>query len=168
MPVPAMSVPADPAADSKALDLREKSQFVEFVIDGRRCAFPISQIREIGLPGKYTPTPHVAPCVDGVANLRGDIIPMINLRILFGLPRKPHDPDTRVIVVHSEGKLMGCLVDTVNQVVAIPNANIKPAPDAIFGNGGHAIIGFAEVEDRILIVLDVDRLLAPEHLHAET
>lgn len=160
-----MSRPPDSQVESNVLDLREKSQFVEFVMEDRHCAFPIDQIREIGVPGKCTPTPHVADCVDGVSNLRGDIIPIINLRVLFGLPRRPVDPETRVIVVQSGERLMGCLVDTVSQVLAIPNDSIKPAPEAIFGNGNDSVVGFAEVADRILIVFDVDQLLAPKHLH---
>lgn len=143
----------------------ETAQFVEFEIDGQRYAFSITQIREIVILHSVTPTPQVAAYVDGVSNLRGAIIPIIQLRVLFGLPRKPGDEETRTIVVTVGEKTIGCTVDAVTQVLRLAHDAIQPAPDIVRSDHGPAIAGFAKVDDRLVIVLDVDRLLDVENLH---
>ncbi len=141
------------------------SQFVEFEADGRRYAFRIEQIREIVILKDITPTPQVAVHVDGVSNLRGLIIPIINLRVLFGLDRKATDESTRTIVVNVGDRTIGCTVDTVTRVIRIAEDQIQPAPKTITGGGADYIDGFAKVDERLVIILDVDRLLNVEKLH---
>ena len=139
-------------------------QFIEFEVRGQRYAFPIGQIREIVIPKDVTPTPQVASYVDGVSNLRGEIIPIINLRVLFGFESNPVDESTRTIVVNVGGKTMGCTVDSVTQVLRIENDAIEPAPETITADGRKYISGFVKVDERLVIVLDVDQLLSVENL----
>ncbi len=121
-----------PLAPNASSDERSKakntSQFVGFEIDGQQYAFRIEQIQEIVILDQVTPTPQVATHVEGVSNLRGEIIPIVNLRKLLGLPSKPKDGETRTIVVNVGDRTMGCTVDSVSQVIRISNENIQPAP----------------------------------------
>jgi purine-binding chemotaxis protein CheW len=143
---------------------KNSSQFVGFFIDEQEYAFPIQQIQEIVMPGKVTRTPQVADYVDGVSNLRGTIIPIINLRRLFGLESKPTDESTRTVVVNVGTRTMGCVVDSVTQVIRIPQESIQPPPEVIVGRETAYISGFAKLDDRLLVVLNIDELLHPEKL----
>ena len=143
---------------------RNTSQFVGFQIDGQQYAFRIEQIQEIVIPDQVTKTPQVAEYVEGVSNLRGTIIPIINLRRLFGLQHKSADADTRTIVVNVGERTMGCTVDMVSQVMRIPDEDIQDAPETVTADGANYITGFATVGGRLMIVLDIDELLDPEKL----
>lgn len=141
------------------------SQFVGFQIADQEYVFRIEQIQEIVIPDQVTRTPQVPEFVEGVSNLRGSIIPIINLRKLFGLQVKPTDRETRTIVVNVGDRIMGCTVDMVSQVMRIPAENIQPAPETVTAGGAHYISGFVKLDDRLLIMLDVDRLLDPDQLN---
>jgi len=156
-----MSTPPQPAA---AGPKRNTSQFVGFELDGQAYAFRIDQIQEIVILNQVTKTPQVPDFVEGVANLRGSIIPIINLRKLFRLTPKETDGDTRTIVVNVGERTMGCTVDLVSQVIRIPDENIQSAPETVTGNGAHYISGFARVDGKLLILLDIDQLLDPRKL----
>jgi purine-binding chemotaxis protein CheW len=143
---------------------KNSSQFVGFQVDGQQYAFRIEQIQEIVILDQVTQTPQVADYVEGVSNLRGAIIPIINLRKLFGLDPKPTDADTRTIVVNVGERTMGCTVDMVSQVIRIPEESIQPAPETVTAAGANYISGFAKLDERLVIVLDIDELLNPENL----
>ena len=140
------------------------SQFVGFEVDGQHYAFQIEQIQEIVILEQVTQTPQVADYIEGVSNLRGSIIPIINLRKLFGLDPKPADADTRTIVVNVDQRTMGCTVDMVSQVIRIPTENIQPAPETVTAEGADYISGFAKLDEGLVIILDIDKLLNPERL----
>lgn len=89
------------------------AQFVALRIENKAFALQIEQIQEIVILSQVTKTPQVPDYVEGVANLRGSIIPLINLRKLFGLEPKPTDVDTRAIVVNVGKRTIGCTVETV-------------------------------------------------------
>lgn len=139
-------------------------QFVCFELAGQRYIFRIERIQEIVIPSGITRIPEVPAYVEGVSNLRGTIIPIINLRMLFGLERREVDAETRTIVLNVGNRTMGCTVDAVARVLRVASDAIEPAPDMVAGTTCRSIEGFARVGDEILILLDVDRLLDPEHL----
>ena len=140
------------------------SQVVGFELAGQKYAFRIERIQEIITPGRITVIPEVPAYVAGVSNLRGTIIPVVNLRLLFGLPARDVDADTRTIVVNVGPRIMGCTVDTVSQVMRIMADQIHPAPTTVAAGGPRYIEGFARVGDDLLILLDVDNLLDPTTL----
>ena len=147
----------------------DMAQFIEFEVDEKNYAFPIHAIQEIVILKDITPTPEVVACVDGVSNLRGAIIPVINLRVLFGLSRRPPDDETRTIVVNVSEKTMGCTVDRVNRVLRVKKEEIKPAPETITADGKTYISGFIKDEQRLVIVIDVPALLSVDRLrHADS
>ena len=143
---------------------KTSAQFVGFRLDKQNYVFPIGQIQEIVILDSVTVTPQVAHYVDGVSNLRGTIIPIINLRRLFGLASKSIDADTRTIVVNVGDRTMGCTVDSVSQVMRIPLDSIQVAPEVVSGTATPWISGFAKLGDQLLIVLDINELLTPEKL----
>src|SRR4029079_17414203 len=116
---------------SESVSRKNSSQFVGFQLAGQEYAFRIEQIQEIVILDKVTKTPQVPDFVEGVSNLRGTIIPIINLRKLFGLEPKPVAAETRTIVVNVGPRTMGCTVDMVSQVMRIPEEHIQPAPETV-------------------------------------
>jgi len=143
---------------------KNSSQFVGFQIANQEYAFRIEQIQEIVILDQVTKTPQVPNYVEGVSNLRGSIIPIINLRNLFGLDPKPVDSETRTIVVNVGERTMGCTVDMVSQVVRINEETIQPAPETVTAGGANYIAGFARQNGRLMILLDIDELLDPRKL----
>ena len=152
--------PSLSAVDEKT----DSSQFVSFQLADQVYAFRIEQIQEIVILGQVTSTPRVPDYCEGVSNLRGSIIPIINLRMLFGLEPRSADAETRTIVVNVGERTMGCTVDMVSQVIRISQSDIQPAPETVVGHGADYIVGFAKLEDRLVILLDIDKLLDPEQL----
>ncbi len=155
------------ASDASLSDAKNSSQFVGFYVDGQQYAIRIEQIREIVILTQVTQTPQVASYVEGVSNLRGEIIPIINLRRLLGLTLKPADSETRTMVVNVGDRTMGCTVDAVSQVIRIPHESIQPAPDTLTTDGNRNIAGFAKLADQLVILLDIEALLSPEHLRRD-
>jgi purine-binding chemotaxis protein CheW len=143
---------------------KKTSQFVGFQLADQAYAFQIEQIQEIVILDKVTRTPQVPDYCEGVSNLRGSIIPIINLRKLFGLEPRPADGDTRTIVVNVGERTMGCTVDMVSQVVRISDEDIQPAPETVTADGADYISGFARLKGDLVILLDIDELLDPDQL----
>jgi len=156
---------SSPAPSAAAEQSENSSQYVGFHIAEQEYAFRIEQIQEIVIPDQVTTVPQVPECCEGVSNLRGSIIPIINLRKLFGLAPKAADAETRTIVVNFGGRTMGCTVDMVSQVIRIPEENLQPAPETLVVDGADYIVGFAKLEGRLMIVLDIDTLLDPGTLN---
>lgn len=158
-----MSDPTSPEKNTSGA--KNTSQFVGFQIDGQQYAFRIEQIQEIVIPDQVTKTPQVANFVEGVSNLRGAIIPIINLRKLLGISPKPSDSETRTIVINVGQRTMGCTVDAVSQVIRIPEQSIQPAPDTMISDGNQDVAGFAKLDDQLVILLNIDELFSPQRLN---
>ena len=139
-------------------------QFVGFRLANQNYIFRIESIQEIVMPSRVAKIPEVPAYVDGVSNLRGMIIPIVNLRSLFNLKRRPHDEETRTIVVNVGSRTIGCTVDSVLRVMRVPADTIQPAPDSENGSGRRFIEGFTRVEDDLFILLDASQLLEPANL----
>jgi purine-binding chemotaxis protein CheW len=137
---------------------------VGFRLANQNYIFRIESIQEIVMPSRVAKIPEVPAYVDGVSNLRGMIIPIINLRSLFSLKRKPYDEETRTIVVNVGTRTIGCTVDSVLRVMRVPADNIQPAPDSVNGTGRRFIEGFTRVEEELFVLLDADQLLEPSNL----
>ena len=146
------------------IETQHTVQFVGFRVGEQDYAFRIDRIQEIVILEQVTPMPQVAAFVEGVSNLRGEIIPIINLRKLLGLAHRDADADSRTIVVNVGERTMGCRVDSVSQVMRIAEDDIQPAPETVTVDGAHYIAGFAKIKERLLVLLDVDALLDPSRL----
>ena len=134
-------------------------QFVGFRLGGKDYAFPIDQTREIVELQSITPTPEVPDHVVGVTNLRGQIIPIVDLQRVL-MPGAPATPSRHAVVVEVDGQLTGCLVDSVTRVVRLPQSEIQTADDVLDQDNARSVEGFARHEGTILIVLDASRVIA--------
>lgn len=140
------------------------TQLVGFRLDETDYAIEITRAREIILMRPITRLPQVPDFIEGLINLRGLVIPIINLRKRFGLPDRPVDEDTRIIVVGIQDKIVGCIVDAVKQVIRISADQVRPAPVGVTAVARRHIASLARMEDRIIVILDVDTLLDTNEL----
>ena len=157
-------MPSEPSQSrSGPPDEGRTSQYVGFRLDGQRYAFPIEQIQEIVLPQPVTPLPETAAYVLGVTNLRGTIIPVIDLRLLLSLSASADDASQRVVIVNVDGRTMGCVVDSVSQVIRLDERELQQPP-SLGGSNPTYITGVVRAGDDVLMLLNVDELLTPEKL----
>ena len=145
-------------------DLHQKSdnsllQLVTFRVAGEEFGIDILSVQEIIRTMEITKVPRAPMIVEGVINLRGKVIPIVGLRKKFGLEVKPYDSKTRIIVVDLRGTVVGFVVDEVSEVLRIPSSTVEPPPAIVSGIDSEYIDGVGKVEDRLLILLDLDRLL---------
>lgn len=120
---------------------------------------PISRVIEIIGMQRITDMPDVAPYVKGVINLRGRVIPVMDVRIRFGLSEREYDDRTCIIVVNRDDVWIGLVVDRVSEVVDIPAAQIDPPPMMHKGAGHRFVSGLGKVADEVKILLDIEWLL---------
>jgi purine-binding chemotaxis protein CheW len=147
---------------------QKTAQFVGFRLAEQHYAVRIEQIQEIVILDQITETPQVADFVLGVSNLRGEIIPIIDLRKLMGLEHRSLDAETRTVVFNLGERTIGCVVDTVTQVIRIPAEKTQPPPETVTASGANYISGFARLDDQLLILLEISELLDPSRLGIET
>ena len=133
-------------------------QLVGFRLDNEDYAIAITKIQEIILMKPITRIPQVPDFIEGLINLRGSVIPIINLRKRFGLPSREVDDETRTIVVNIQDKTVGCIVDAVTQVMRINRDQIQPPPLSVLAVAHQYISGLARLDDRLLIILEIERL----------
>ncbi|QOY52583.1 chemotaxis protein CheW [Candidatus Sulfurimonas baltica] len=133
-------------------------QLVGFVIGEEEYAIPILAIQEIIKPFPWTRVPQVPKHVVGVFNMRGAVIPLIDLRIKFGLTPKKHTDETRFIVMRDGHDIAGFVIDRLTMAIRIKKSDIGPAPDTMNGDDT-AIDGVGKQEDRIITILKVNKLL---------
>src|SRR5205823_3689408 len=139
---------------------------VLFTLAGTDYAVPLANVLEIGRPLTITPTPNVPEWVLGVANLRGDIVSMVDLRAFFGLEPSAHDPSRRVLVVRArtEDLTAGLVVDRVKGMRYLPPERVGPPVALAEDRIGPYTRGILEHEGRLLVLLDLDRLLLSEEM----
>jgi purine-binding chemotaxis protein CheW len=141
-------------------------QMVSFVIDREEFGVEILRVQEIIRLVEITRVPHAPAFVEGVINLRGKIVPVIDLRKRFHLATRDADKDTRIIVVELADRVVGFMVDSVREVIRVDRDVIEPPPDLAIGIDAHYITGVAKLDDRLLIILDLDEVLTAEEEHA--
>ena len=115
-----------------------------------------------------TRLPQVPPAIEGLINLRGTVIPLVNLRKRFGLAPRPFDDETRTIVVTVHDKTIGCIVDEVTQVIRVVADQIQPVPLAMTAVAKRYIAGLARLDERLVIILDIDKLFGQDQIDLES
>jgi purine-binding chemotaxis protein CheW len=146
-------------ADNKNTGAEELLQLVSFKIGSEEYGIDILKVQEINRMPDITKVPQAPHYVDGVINLRGKVIPIINTRRKFALAEKESDKDTRIVVVDIKGEVIGLVVDSVNEVLRIPPSIVEPPPHVTVDSGADYITGVARLDDRLLILLDLARLV---------
>lgn len=137
----------------------ELLQLVSFVIGNEEYAVDILYVQEINRMLQVTQVPNSPDFIEGVINLRGRIIPVIDLRTKMGIPKKEYDKNTRIIVVEVSGRTVGFIVDAVREVIRIPKSITEAPPEIVSGNNSEFISAVGKLEDRLLILIDLNKLL---------
>lgn len=138
----------------------DQLQLVTFDVAGEEFAVDILAVREINRMMTLTRVPNSPPEVEGVINLRGKIIPVIDLRRRFGLTQSDHSQDSRIVVVEVSERVVGFIVDRVHEVLRIQKSIVEPAPEMVCSIDSDFIAGVGKLEDRLVILLDVAKLFA--------
>lgn len=138
-------------------------QLVTFMLGDEEYGIPISQIQEIDRLSKITKVPKAARFVEGVTNLRGEVIPVLDSRKRFDLETRTSDDRSRIIIVELGGVKTGLIVDSVREVLSLPKKDIAPPPEAIHsGIDQRFISGIGKVDagKRMVVLLDVEKILS--------
>lgn len=133
-------------------------QLVCFMVGDEEFGVPILSIQEIIKPIECTRVPSTPGYVLGVFNLRGSVIPLIDLRQKFSLPKQNNTDDTRFIVIRNENQVSGFVIDRLTEAIRINEDKIDPAPESM-NEGDNHIYGVGKRDDRIISILKIDSLL---------
>jgi purine-binding chemotaxis protein CheW len=138
----------------------EQDQYLVFKVKSQEFCVQAMWVQEISRPLELTQVPNSFPYIDGVANLRGRLSTVINFRKKIGFEEVPHDEETRIIVIEHKGFPIGMTVDSVEEVIKIPDDMVHPLPEAT-GNviGEEPITGIGMVNKRMIIMLDIKKIL---------
>lgn len=139
--------------------LQAEEQLVVFGLANEQYGVDIGRVQEIIRMQAITEVPRAPQFVEGVINLRGGIIPVIDLRKRFGMGHDEHDQDTRIVVVEINGQRVGLVVDRVSEVLRVPKEDIEP-PSALVTTVDSAYLrAIAKLENRLIILLDLNSVL---------
>lgn len=136
--------------------------YILFEIAGTTYGVSSRSVQQMEMVEHITPLPNAPTFVEGVVFTRGQVIPAINLRVRFGFEKKPHTTRTRLIVTNHNGRLIGLIVDSAREFMAIAADAIQPPPDSLAGISGKYLKGIVTVGDRIVLVIDLDELVSVE------
>jgi purine-binding chemotaxis protein CheW len=147
----------------RALGL-DKIQFACFSLGDKLFAVDIMRIKEIILPQKLSPLPGASDLLDGVINLRGNVIPVLNMRKRFIMPVECDDKPGKLLIVSLARQILALMVDDVMEVINVQAEEIKPAIQMVTGVGMEFILGVCLSDDRVCMILDIDSLLGSQDM----
>lgn len=150
---------------SMTIESNDLIQLVSFKLGNEEFGIDIGRVQEINMMMQLTKIPNSNPFIEGVVNLRGKIVPVVNLRERLGLSKKADDSKTKIIVSDINNKLIGYIVDEVNEVLRISKSIIEPTPEIISGVNSDLFEGVAKLEGRLLILLNLDKLLSSTEIN---
>ncbi|WP_378951167.1 chemotaxis protein CheW [Pelosinus sp. sgz500959] len=139
----------------------QEIQLVTFRLASEEYGLPITKVQEINRLVPVTKLPQTPNFMEGIINLRGRIIPVIDLRKRFEMVISDHDDDTRIIIVEINGQVVGVTVDAVTEVISLHTANIEPPPATVALDSKY-IDGVGKINDRLIILLDIDKILTDQ------
>lgn len=145
------------------------NQYLTFTLDNEQYAIGVAKVREVLEHTKITKLPRTAVFMKGIINLRGAGVPVIDLRLKFGLPETPITKNTSIIVMEVEGQdgapvVVGALADAVHEVVEIDEGSIEPAPRFGTRLAAEFIKGVGKKDESFIIILDIDRIFNAEEI----
>ncbi len=154
-----MTAPAAESVATRSLG----GKYLTFVLAGEEYAFEILTVHEIIGMMSVTPVPHSHPCIRGVVNLRGKVIPIVDLRRRFDMPAAGSDTaETCIIVLNVKGLLVGIAVDAVSEVRMIAEGEIEPPPSFGADVDVSCLLGVSNSEGKVRMLLDADKVLSLE------
>jgi len=137
-----------------------ENQIVVFELSSEYFGVEIAKVESIIKMQPITQMPHVLAFVEGVTNLRGKVLPVIDLRKRFGLPPQQADKDSRIIVVSVDQTEVGMIVDGVSEVLAVPEGAVEATPTITSSVDSAFITGIAKLDNRLVILFDLNRILS--------
>ena len=144
----------------KGFDAKEVLQLVTFRLGNEEFSMDILKVQEIIRHMNLTRVPRTPDFVDGVINLRGRVIPVLDLRKRFGMAAEEKTNETRIIVVDVDNSVVGFKVDAVSEVLRLPADTVEPPPLLVKGTESDYIKGVGKLEGRLIILLDVSKILS--------
>jgi purine-binding chemotaxis protein CheW len=146
----------------------EGNKFLTFLLGQEIYGLPIKKAKEIIGMMEITHIPKTQGYIKGVINLRGKIIPIVDLRLRFGMVEKEYTDRTCIIVIEAAAndnqRLVGIVVDTVSEVVNIQKGEIEPPPEYDAQIEGNFLMGLGKIKDKVILILDIDKILNREEL----
>ena len=142
----------------------QKDKYLTFRIASEDYGIAIANVTEIIGIQSITEIPEMADYIKGVINLRGKVIPVMDVRLRFKLPPREYDERTCIVVVDIDSTAVGLVVDEVSEVVDIPEGDVEPPPKTGKGNTSRYLKGMGKMGDAVKILLDVEKLLHDEEL----
>ena len=146
----------------------QKDKYLTFTVGKEDYGIEISHVTEIIGIQKITDVPDMPACVKGVINLRGKVIPVMDVRLRFGMPEREYDDRTCIVVVNVNGSAVGLVVDTVREVAGIPADQIELPPEVAESGTQRYIKGLGKTGEDVKILLDVESLVRKEHMDPVT
>jgi purine-binding chemotaxis protein CheW len=150
------------------MEASNANQYLTFTLDNEQYAIGVSKVREVLEHTKITRLPRTAEFMKGIINLRGAGVPVIDLRLKFGLPETPITKDTSIIVMEVESLdgnvVVGALADAVHEVVDIDEGSIEPAPRFGTRLSAEFIKGVGKRDEVFIILLDIDKIFNAEEI----
>ncbi|MGA2544967.1 MAG: chemotaxis protein CheW [Rectinemataceae bacterium] len=143
----------------------EVKQLISFTVGAEEYGLELLRVKEVIRMRQITWLPKAPSCVKGIINLRGDVIPIVDLRERFGLAAQEQTAITRMIVVEVEGRMVGMVVDSASQVVRIPADQFDPPPTAMGEVSRDFITAVGKMGEKLIIMIDVDRVLSTEEMN---
>lgn len=147
-------------AKEAQIQFQEEQQLVVFRLGSEEYGVDILQVQEIKRMLDITRVPQAPDFIEGVINLRGQIIPVLDLRRRFAFPAAERTADTRIIVVNIGELIIGLIVDTVLEVISLSKEAISPAPALVTGIDNDFLSGIGDLGERLLIILNLEKILA--------
>ncbi len=152
--------------EETTIEKEELFQYVTFKIGDEDFAIDIIKVQEIIREVEVTEVPQSHEFIDGIASLRGKVMPIISLRMTFGLPKLENDNDNRVLVTDLNGVTVGLVVDSVSEILRLSPKDIEPPPHTAGSDKAEYIKGVGKIGDRLLIILDIDKVLTMQESEA--
>jgi purine-binding chemotaxis protein CheW len=138
---------------------KSDSTFIFFELANTTYGITSQVVQQMEMIDRITPVPKAQPFVEGVVFSRGQVIPVLNLRVRFGLEKIPYDLRTRLIVIHINQRTVGLVVDTAREFVSVPIDAMQPPPEGMPGLSSRYLSGIATLGDRVVLLLNVEELL---------
>jgi purine-binding chemotaxis protein CheW len=157
------------AAHEASMDVApsgDEQQLVVFQLGSELYGVEISRVHEIIRLQTVTRVPRAPAFVEGVINLRGKVIPVVDMRRRFGMPIAEHTRASRIVVVEIGDQVVGVVVDSVSEVLRVSTATVEPPSPVVAGIDSEYLNGIAKLPERLVILLDLDRVLAREERRA--
>jgi purine-binding chemotaxis protein CheW len=139
-------------------------EYLTFRLDREEYGIDILKVQEIRGYEPPTRIANVPDFIKGVTNLRGTIVPIIDMRLKFGCPKAEFNTFTVVIILNLGSRIVGIVVDSVSDVMELPAGSVQPAPDVDVSIDTSAVMGLGSIGDRMLILLDIEKLMASEDM----